>query len=968
MTLLLCACILAWWWSNAAQRLGGAPMVVSLDRVEVTLAPGQRITLGAPELLQTGGGAAEDTHIELSHVSGGRVLMRNVARQKRLWLEQAVAGGTYAARWRLQPGDGVAGAAFSLSVLEASPGKATLMLRHGGREHQLDVATGAAGADVALDGQPLADCLAPTLMDRLRSLIINRLARDDRGESRVLTLGGLLTCRTRNDHSVAVKGIPFRAFSLVTRSGELYFAPGENVVGVRPAVQFRRGQEVTNDFGDIAWDIDPPGPEALKHIIAGRTRYRVELAEVGTSRRVTLLPVSKLHRLSQVQSAMLLAQQRNPAIRVVATAPRLPFSEAEMPDPLADLNGAERALRLGLVIAAVGLAFLAAAWRVRAARGWARVGAVAPALAGLVCVGAAAALALAPDLARAMGLSLGYREALAATLAAYGLASLLVGLSPGLTFPARIAWLAFMGLVAMGNLTLTSLALDAPRTDFAIHVHKNKLMFVDLVPLVVVLLSTLPAGMAAAWPRSFFAGGRTLDAWGRFVPAGLLTTGLVVWWLVGTETGVAGFQPVELGKIALVLILAHVFAGFMRLSTFYGQRQYLIWLAAQTASVVVFLVLLTSVPFLKSDYSPILIIIATATALAFAFLGPAVLLRLGEVWRILRNRRAAPQGRPRLGWPRGTVLAGVLLLLLLANLALLAAFPALASRVITGQWRMPADRLEAMDQLETARAGPLRVPAERLLTWYDLHHGVVDGTRAGLEPDKGAAAKGAPDVLHRDLGLQLLLSKLALAQTPCALTTLTLLPENSIGRAMRAYLATHNISNPEAALCAALPVWPSTAVPEQAEVNATAATAFTVDDLLRVPVIQNDFIATYLLVRFGLPAGLAVLALQLLFVMSSLALAIGLRWRRAVGFQDEGARTGLSIAVAGVGVLFALHWTIAWANAIGLLPVMGQPMTLIAAATSHHLLMALPALALVLLAGRQQALRTIEVNRAPPRW
>ena len=55
-------------------------------------------------------------------------------------------------------------------------------------------------------------------------------------------------------------------------------------------------------------------------------------------------------------------------------------------------------------------------------------------------------------------------------------------------------------------------------------------------------------------------------------------------------------------------------------------------------------------------------------------------------------------------------------------------------------------------------------------------------------------------------------------------------------------------------------------------------------------------------------------------------------------------------------------------NALGLLPVMGQPMTFIAAATSHHMLMALPSIAIALIAGRLAAIRQLSPTSDPPPW
>ncbi|MDS4028684.1 MAG: hypothetical protein RKO66_01230 [Candidatus Contendobacter sp.] len=59
----------------------------------------------------------------------------------------------------------------------------------------------------------------------------------------------------------------------------------------------------------------------------------------------------------------------------------------------------------------------------------------------------------------------------------------------------------------------------------------------------------------------------------------------------------------------------------------------------------------------------------------------------------------------------------------------------------------------------------------------------------------------------------------------------------------------------------------------------------------------------------------------------------------------------LSLALFAMAWLFLAHWTIAWSNTLGLLPVMGQPMTFISLANSHHLFFALPGLILGLATG-----------------
>ena len=952
---------LAFWAHNVSHLLGDTAPVVSLDRLEARLAPGQSVIIGRRELLQGEGGASgEREHVEITHGAGGRVLLRNVARQKRLWLDYA-EGGVYSARWRLQTGDVIATPGATLTVAARDGASWRLQLQAGRERRDIMVTATAAGSAVSIDGNAAPVCAEPSLVDRLRSTMRGYLAGDDRGEDRVADLGGLLTCQVRDEHFIAAPALPFRAFSLTRRGDDLYFAPGEAAAGIRPPVQFRRGGQVVEDFAGVAWDVDPPGPDELRHVVIGRTRYRVEAASLGADRVVTLTPVSKLHRMSPSEAQEILADLDNPALKVVPTPARRPFSRAEMSNLLSDLAGPERAMRLALALGLAGLSALGAAWRLREARSWNALGAAPLALGALGLVSATALLALSPEAARLIYPSLSFEQSMLATIAAYGLATLAVTLSSAFGAATRLFWVALIGLIALGNLTLLSLAVDSPRTDFAAHVHKNKLLFVDIVPIMAMLIATMPASMAAAWPRSFFAGAGWRDNLGRLLPSLLLIAGLAAWAVLGTETGVGGFQPVELGKIALVLVLAHVFAGFLRIDMFYGQRQYLAWLALSIGSALTFFLFLTSIPFLKSDYSPILIILITTVALAFSFLAPGVIQRIGRMAATLRARRAAPQPRfPQLGWPRGGALALVLLMLLGVNLALVALFPALASKAITGAWSIPKDRIAAIELLEQARGGALRVPAERLLTWYDLDHG------AATAPAASPTASRAPTVLHRDLGLQLLMSKLALAQAPCALTRLDAGFDKLA--ALSPPLSAALGAEPQAALCAFVPGWPREGIGGADEEADQASARFTVRDLLRVPVIQNDFIATYVLTRFGLPAGIALVTLQVLMAAALLMLAVSLRFTPGVGFQDQGARAGLSIVAAGAAALFAVHWMISWGNAIGVLPVMGQPMTLIAAATSHHMLMALPAIGLALLAGRVDALRPIRVDRSPPRW
>ncbi len=112
---------------------------------------------------------------------------------------------------------------------------------------------------------------------------------------------------------------------------------------------------------------------------------------------------------------------------------------------------------------------------------------------------------------------------------------------------------------------------------------------------------------------------------------------------------------------------------------------------------------------------------------------------------------------------------------------------------------------------------------------------------------------------------------------------------------------------------------------------------------MELPMVRNDFIASFVLYKFGGAAGLALVLAQALYV-----LALFDAGRRASGwsghFEDRQAGRILRLALLGLAWMHAAHFAVSWSNALGLLPVMGQPMPWISSANSHILLFALPTL------------------------
>jgi cell division protein FtsW len=119
---------------------------------------------------------------------------------------------------------------------------------------------------------------------------------------------------------------------------------------------------------------------------------------------------------------------------------------------------------------------------------------------------------------------------------------------------------------------------------------------------------------------------------------------------------------------------------------------------------------------------------------------------------------------------------------------------------------------------------------------------------------------------------------------------------------------------------------------------------------MKVPAVQDDFITAFFLNRFGGLAGLCLLGLQLVYLALLFALSRRIEAAtRQADFRDQNAGRVLGFTLFGLAWMHAIHWGIAWGNTLGLLPVMGQPMTWMSAGNSHLLGFALLSLSIALI-------------------
>ncbi len=219
--------LLGFWWLNLGGLVDEARPVVSLEKTQVSLARGETAVIGRRELLQPQRfDAAELRHVAFTRQADGKVIVRNVARERRLWLDYRNASASFSARWQLATGDRIQGGPMNLVVEEALPNRLRLQVRSGAAAPvPVSVTRTGASMEVTVAGQGLRTCEPPTPIDRVKQAVTNFITADERGEDRVLHIGGRLTCAVRMERYLGAERVPFRSFTITARGDRFFFAP-----------------------------------------------------------------------------------------------------------------------------------------------------------------------------------------------------------------------------------------------------------------------------------------------------------------------------------------------------------------------------------------------------------------------------------------------------------------------------------------------------------------------------------------------------------------------------------------------------------------------------------------------------------------------------------------------------------------------------------------------------------------------
>jgi hypothetical protein len=264
----------------------------------------------------------------------------------------------------------------------------------------------------------------------------------------------------------------------------------------------------------------------------------------------------------------------------------------------------------------------------------------------------------------------------------------------------------------------------------------------------------------------------------------------------------------------------------------------------------------------------------------------------------------------------------------------------------------PTEQLNALEQ-QSFPAGGRRVVVERIISWVDLGYG-----RPGEASCEHLGEAGTRQIAcYSDIELQVLRSRKVISHAPCGIEG--------------------PLSAPGWPFWLPAPVWaigraPFAVVTGVLRPFLPSCLPSTVDDgdlanPVHIPVVQSDFAAAFLMGRFGIGAGLLFACAQLLLLLvAAHAFTQILRGATSGNLYDRLVRRFLAVIIAGAALLFASQWLLSWSNALGLLPVMGQPMTWLSAATSHHLLMAIPCLLVLVLGLRYSGLTNPSMARRGP--
>jgi cell division protein FtsW len=791
-TLLTYAALLAW-GVLAWQAMGGAPPG-KLGGPVTVLAREAPVVLGAKELGQRlGPRSAAERHLAVGR-QNGQWTFGNRAQGRRVLLTTTRFDARFLERFALAAGDRISFPGVDIEVVSVTAD--TLVLRQRGTEREA-----VWDGRLAPKGEPVTEvCLNVLRRAFAAGKWMSRAWLGPEGpELRLFSIGGGVNCADR----WLVKDLAPQAVVVVWQGGRFWLSPGS----LRDEMLlFRAGQARGQGFADIVVPLESEFGRVTA-IVLGITRYRVE----ATAERLTLTPIANRDYFYVEEPDPPNRQLRN----WIGAGASLSEFLAARPEAFVVAAAAGAG--------AAGLVFLL--WTFRAiARRRAALGSL---IHGMVAAGVSVfGLGVTAILALGTGNPDQTLLFMAVPLAWFWASFNLVWTGRLQGFAGWIWFLATV-LAGIGTVTLFQFGAGAENTRWLGFFSKHA---------AVLAAFGWGIGLVAAVPER---------AWRRFwlwlfsaewlfaVLAVLLIGALSLQFFIGGEEGVAGFQPVELVKTVLVVLLGfvglHIAEARDREVRAY-RRSPLKFLWPYLRTVGLFFLLVAAMVVGVRDFSPLIIMACVLVA---------------WLWKV-----GAWQG----DFTRAKVIWWSIRPLILLGIGAVIA----------------AGYFVYQDPSLLPESFPKK---ERIIVWAEPRQ----------HPHTGSQVLGSIDLVGE-----------------------------AGWRGARAWWGPNG-------------------------------------RVMTLPAVQNDFITAFYINRFGGLAGLLLLVVEMLFVTVLFMLARGVEDSFGRGdFREQNPALVLSYTLYLLGWMQATHWLISWGNTLGVLPVMGQPMTWLTAGTSHLLFFGLVVLMVAL--------------------
>lgn len=562
LIMLLSAAWLAW---SQWQRLETVSNRAAITRIHVSLAPGQGTYLGASELASP---HADSGHVHIHRDSAGAWMLENNSADKAVEFKQ---DGQWLRlqSWPLAIGDEIQIGETRWTV---NPGTTRSTLQLGlddGRKAEFD------GARLLIDGGRPVTCPEQKRTEQIREGLRRFWNATTFFEAlevgTPLWLGGLASCGMQLDHSA----IPTHSARIEQKKGVFYLAP--NKVSAREILVKPRNAPTLTLASRTLSLTDVTG------LIIGRTVYQIETSPTNSH----TLQLNILSRGGWKTGSGTDAPASNASVRQESLSLHTDRWPANWPPPWTVV------LLIAFFIGA--LALVLKGRNPRKPTAWA----VHLAVSAIILVALPATW-----LARGM---------VGETWLLTGLVlTILIALHESMTKPERSPILLMLvSLITLAGLWVQlELALVAPDTG-ALHSWRESLMLATAFFGLHVCVS----GWASRL-RQEITHGRFLLPMLVKVLAGLALVMLAIQAIYGSEGGVWGLQPVELGKLALLVLVALVTAQAGE-----HYRLSIALLINAAAVVIVFLALLATALLLVHDYSPLILMafMFTLTAIAIGW-------------------------------------------------------------------------------------------------------------------------------------------------------------------------------------------------------------------------------------------------------------------------------------------------------------------------------------------------------------